>query len=97
MICQENKFDIKKDDENNFSQTQKIQKELDQAFQNASDSQEKNLEGFAQKINKQLLPDLANNIQEITNAAQDSKYLDHKIGMDTAIAELTRLMEQFIV
>ncbi len=38
LICTENKFDIKKDDENNFSQTQKIQKELDLAFQNASDS-----------------------------------------------------------
>lgn len=62
MICQQYKFEIKKDDENAFSDTTNAQNNLNNACQNANDSQEKNLESFSQKITKQLIPELQQNI-----------------------------------
>ena len=94
MTLAAREFDLKKDDNMIYLDALHSQNSLNSAIQNVMESTEKNLETFANKITKSLIPDLKIGANSIAEKLQNDKFLNVETSKQEAINELTLLNDE---
>lgn len=91
----EHQIEVTKDDQQSLIKTIKNRDKLSEVIMRAEDGAERNLERFAQDVQKKLIPQLNTSILELEMMVTNSKFESKDISMDEAIDELEDLNKQF--